>query len=93
MFLQKRNVVPFFLNPDSCGIRGIPGIPAGMHNLGSRHPLVCWMVGLGLGQCNGSKTCFILSLTLLTGKLKSVKHDASHSREANNQRDQNNSLP
>jgi hypothetical protein len=33
-FLQKRNAVPFFWNPGSCGFRGIAGIPAGMHNLG-----------------------------------------------------------
>jgi hypothetical protein len=45
MFLQKRNVVPFFWNPGSCRFRGIPGIPAGMHNLGcvlSLKPLVGW---------------------------------------------------
>jgi hypothetical protein len=33
VFLRKKNVVPFFLNPGSCGFQGIPGIPAGMHNL------------------------------------------------------------
>ena len=33
MFLQKRNLVPFFWNPGSCGFRGKPGILAGMHNL------------------------------------------------------------
>jgi hypothetical protein len=38
-------------------------------------------------------TCyFIMSLKLLTGKLKSVMHDGSHSREANDQQDPNNSL-
>ncbi len=36
MFLQKMKVVPFFLNPGSCGFQGIPGIPAGMHNLVAR---------------------------------------------------------
>jgi hypothetical protein len=33
-----------------------------------------------------------MSLKLLTGKLKSVMHDASHSREANDQQDPNNLL-
>ncbi len=31
---MKKNVVPFFWNPGSYGFRGIPGIPAGMHNVG-----------------------------------------------------------
>jgi hypothetical protein len=30
---KKRNIIPLVLNPGSCGLRGISGIPAGMHNL------------------------------------------------------------
>ncbi len=64
-FLQKRNIVSLFSIPGSCGFRGIPGIPARMHNLA---PL-----SVAMTTCAAPSTSLIETSCTLIGRTRNCE--------------------